>query len=344
LLAFQIVLTCFIAICGAQIDPKEAKILKEQRFNAGDGRAGAAFATEDGHLFREETDIDGNRLGEYSYIGEDGKTYTVKYSAGKDGFRVLDGSHVPSNGQGAAAFDAQDLAEPEEPVQVAQQVEEQPQQQQQQQPQPQPQQQPQQQQQQQQQQPQQQQQRPQQQPQQQPRPQPPPSQQAKPQIRDYDDVEEVVDPNFNPFVNPHDPTHRDFVYNKNGAAFAPKGPGSLSSNLVPNCADCAGVNPFINPFDATHNQAGLLAGQQAFAASQNVPRVAPQAQRPVQQPVQQQQVVQQEAPVQQPVQQQQVVQQEAPVQQQLPVLRELTTTHAPRFFPPGELKLNRFEV
>ena len=332
--AFQIVLTCVIAACSAQIDPKEAKILKEQRFNAGDGRAGAAFATEDGHLFREETDIDGNRLGEYSYIGEDGKTYTVKYSAGKDGFRVLDGSHVPSNGQGAAAFDAQDLEEPEEPIQVAEQVQQQPQQQQP------PQQQEQPQQQQQQQLPQQQQ-RPQPQQQQQPRPQPPPVQQPQPQIRDYDDVEEVVDPNFNPFVNPHDPTHRDFVYNKNGAAFAPKGAESLSSNLVPNCADCAGVNPFINPFDATHNQAGLLAGQQAFAASQNVPRVAPPAQRPPQQPVQQQQAVQQQAPVQQQV----PVQQQAPVQQQLPILRpELTTTHAPRFFPPGELKLNRFEV
>ena len=28
---FQIVLTCVIAACSAQIDPKEAKILKEQR-------------------------------------------------------------------------------------------------------------------------------------------------------------------------------------------------------------------------------------------------------------------------------------------------------------------------
>ncbi len=27
------------------------------------------------------------RIGEYSYIGDDGKTYTVKYSAGVDGFR-----------------------------------------------------------------------------------------------------------------------------------------------------------------------------------------------------------------------------------------------------------------
>jgi hypothetical protein len=282
-----VVLTCVIAAAAAQgIDPKDAKILKEQRFNAGDGRAGAAFATEDGHVFREETDINGNRLGEYSYIGENGQTYTVKYSAGKDGFRVLDGTHVPSNGQGAAAFDAQDLEEEvQAPVQVAQPVQ-----------------------------------------QQQPRPQPVPVQsQPQPKINDYDDVEEIQDPNFNPFVNPHDPTHRDFAFNSNAAQFAPKGAqaGNVNPNLVPNCADCAGVNPFINPFDASHNQAGLLAGQQAFAASRATP---PQLR-------QQPQQVQQVAP-------QQQVQQV----QQLPVLREQTTTHSPRIFPPGELKLNRFET
>ena len=43
---------------------------------------------------------------QYSYIGDDGQTYTVKYSAGKDGFRILDGAHIPSTGVDAAAFDA----------------------------------------------------------------------------------------------------------------------------------------------------------------------------------------------------------------------------------------------
>lgn len=281
-----IVLTVAIAACSAQVvDPRDAKILKEQRFNAGDGRAGAAFATEDGHVFREETDINGNRIGEYSYIGEDGKTYTVKYSAGKDGFRVLDGAHVPANGQSAAAFDAQELEEaPEAPIQVAQPVQVQ-----------------------------------QQQPvraiQAQPQPQP------EPQIRDYDD--EVQDPNFNPFINPHDPTHRDFAFNVNGATFAPKGApaGALNANLVPNCADCAGVNPFVNPFDASHNQAGLLAGHQA--GHQAGLRAQPVA-RP-----------QQVAPQQQPL----------PQPQQLPIQIQTTTTpHPARFFPPGELKLNRFET
>ena len=100
----QVVLSCALAVASAQVEPKLAKILKEQRFNAGDGRAGSAFQTEDGVIFKEETDIDGNRIGQYSYVGDDGNTYVVRYSAGKEGFRILDGDHVPSSGLGAAAF------------------------------------------------------------------------------------------------------------------------------------------------------------------------------------------------------------------------------------------------
>ena len=40
-----------------------------------------------------------NRVGQYSYVGDDGKTYTVRYSAGRDGFRILSGDHIPSGGQ-----------------------------------------------------------------------------------------------------------------------------------------------------------------------------------------------------------------------------------------------------
>lgn len=266
-----VVVALAIAACSAQVDPRDAKILKEQRFNAGDGRAGAAFATEDGVVFREETDINGDRVGEYSYIGADGNTYNVKYSAGKDGFRVLDGAHIPSNGQQAAAFNAQDDVE-EAPIRAAPVQNAQP------------------------------------------APRPQPQAAPQPQINDYDDVAEPEDPNRNPFVNPHDPTHRDFAFNLNGGQFAPKGtqPGA---NLVPNCANCAGVNPFVNPFDASHTQAGLLAGHQAgFQAPRQQPAQRPQPQAQTQ-------------------------------PQQFPVVSSIqTTTHAPRFFPPGELKLNRFET
>merc|ERR1712180_108410 len=64
-----VVASCFIAAAAGQyVDPKNAKILKEQRFNAGDGRFGSAYAQEDGVVFREETGAGGERLGQYSYI------------------------------------------------------------------------------------------------------------------------------------------------------------------------------------------------------------------------------------------------------------------------------------
>jgi len=83
-------------------DPSMAKILQEQRFNAGGGKFGSAFAQEDGVVFREESSGNNDRIGMYSYVGDDGKTYTVKYSAGVNGFRILDGAHIPSGGQNSA--------------------------------------------------------------------------------------------------------------------------------------------------------------------------------------------------------------------------------------------------
>merc|ERR1712110_529300 len=101
--------SCLAAASLAQfVEPEKAKILKEQRFNAGDGRFGAAYAQEDGTVYREETTADGERVGQYSYIDQAGKTITVRYTAGKDGFRILEGDHVPTgaNGQGSAQFQA----------------------------------------------------------------------------------------------------------------------------------------------------------------------------------------------------------------------------------------------
>jgi len=269
-----VVFACAVAACAGQlVDEPAAKILKEQRFNAGDGRTGAAFATENEIRFREESTEDGERIGQYSFIGADGQTYTVKYSAGKEGFRILEGDHIPSGGQNAAAFVSEEpqFREPIAPVQPAAPVQE--------------------------------------------------VQEAQPAFDyvEYDYEEEApVDPNFNPFINPHDPTHRNFAFNKNGAKFAPKVPGVLDSSNVPNCAGCEGLNPFINPFDASHQrpvapQAGLLAGHLAgHRAGAQQPRRQPAAPR-------------------QPA--------------ALPTIVRTTTTPAPkRFFPPGKLALNRFET
>ena len=96
-------------------DPSLARILQEQRFNAGAGKFGSAFAQEDGVVYREESVGDNERIGQYSYIGDDGKTYTVKYSAGKNGFRILGGDHIPSGGQNSAdAVSVNAAGEPEE--------------------------------------------------------------------------------------------------------------------------------------------------------------------------------------------------------------------------------------
>ena len=54
------------------------------------------------------------RIGEYSYIGDDGKTYTVRYSAGVNGFRILNGDHIPSGGQTSASNVVVEGEEPEE--------------------------------------------------------------------------------------------------------------------------------------------------------------------------------------------------------------------------------------
>ena len=85
-----------------QGDPSLAKILQEQRFNMGDGRFGHAATQEDGVLIKEESSGGNNRIGEYQYVGDDGKTYTVRYEAGVNGFRILSGDHIPAGGQNAA--------------------------------------------------------------------------------------------------------------------------------------------------------------------------------------------------------------------------------------------------
>ena len=54
----------------------------------GDGKFGSAFAQEDGHAFKEESSGNNERIGQYSYIDDTGKTITVKYSAGVNGFRL----------------------------------------------------------------------------------------------------------------------------------------------------------------------------------------------------------------------------------------------------------------
>merc|ERR1712105_269401 len=56
-----------------QGDSSNARILQEQRFNAGAGKFGSAFAQEDGVVYREESGGNNERIGQYSYIGDDAR-------------------------------------------------------------------------------------------------------------------------------------------------------------------------------------------------------------------------------------------------------------------------------
>lgn len=247
---------------SAQFRPQQAKILKEKRFNAGDGRFGAAFAQEDGTVYKEETSADGERIGQYSYIDEAGKTITVKYTAGKEGFRILEGAHVPNgaNGQFAAPFRQ---ASPSQPAPRTSSFHSSP------------------------------------------------SSSFQASSPDYDYYEaEPVQKNSNPFINPHDSTHRDFRYNRNGATFGPQGVVPNAGH-VPPCADCGGLNPFVNPYDRTHQE------------TPHFPPATPApffSRKPVQQP--------------QPVQR----------AQQAFNIQQPATQSPKRLFPPGKLNLNRFET
>merc|ERR1712083_388115 len=50
-----------------QGDSSNARILQEQRFNAGAGKFGSAFAQEDGVVYREESGGNNESIGQYSY-------------------------------------------------------------------------------------------------------------------------------------------------------------------------------------------------------------------------------------------------------------------------------------
>merc|ERR1711890_58383 len=74
-----------------------------------------AFAQEDGTISKEESTGNNERIGQYSYIDDTGKTITVKYSAGINGFRILEGDHIPSGGQKSANADnLNEVGEPKE--------------------------------------------------------------------------------------------------------------------------------------------------------------------------------------------------------------------------------------
>merc|ERR1712048_324908 len=113
LASVSLCLGCVLGAPRFQGDSSLARILQEQRFNMGDGKFGSAFAQEDGTISKEESGGNNERIGQYSYIDDTGKTITVKYSAGINGFRILEGDHIPSGGQNSALAATNAAREPE---------------------------------------------------------------------------------------------------------------------------------------------------------------------------------------------------------------------------------------
>lgn len=74
---------------------KPVAIVSEQRYLSGDGKFGAAYSQEDGINFKEETDSDGTRHGSYSYVDPTGQRRTISYTAGKNGYILIDILQLP---------------------------------------------------------------------------------------------------------------------------------------------------------------------------------------------------------------------------------------------------------
>ncbi|XP_023709699.1 larval cuticle protein 1 [Cryptotermes secundus] len=70
-------------------------ILMHKQALAQDGSFNYAFAADNGLQQGESISPDGTRRGSYSYVDPNGKKISVKYTAGKEGFRILEGDHLP---------------------------------------------------------------------------------------------------------------------------------------------------------------------------------------------------------------------------------------------------------
>ncbi|XP_050545046.1 uncharacterized protein LOC126907650 [Daktulosphaira vitifoliae] len=84
---------------GYRNDKKQtsaAIVLHRQQVDP-DGAVRFAFAGEDGQQRAESIAPDGSRTGAYSYTSPDGVQVNVKYTAGKDGFRILTGGEEDNN-------------------------------------------------------------------------------------------------------------------------------------------------------------------------------------------------------------------------------------------------------
>ncbi|XP_055380635.1 cuticle protein 2-like [Condylostylus longicornis] len=73
-----------------------ARILRNDYVNDGHGTYNFAYETDNGIRHNEDGAPDNSKRGEYSFTGDDGKTYTVMYWADENGFHAV-GDHLPGS-------------------------------------------------------------------------------------------------------------------------------------------------------------------------------------------------------------------------------------------------------
>lgn len=82
----QLIVVTLLGFAAGQhrraVDSRNAAILQEARFLSGDGSFGSAYVSEDGVEFKEESGLNGERKGQYSYFDPNGQKITIMYTAG----------------------------------------------------------------------------------------------------------------------------------------------------------------------------------------------------------------------------------------------------------------------
>ncbi|XP_013147999.1 PREDICTED: uncharacterized protein LOC106110656 isoform X2 [Papilio polytes] len=78
---------------------QQASILHHKQALTSEGSFRFEYASDNGLAAGEVIEPDGSRVGAYQYKDPTGKLVKLKYRAGKEGFQILEGSHLPQSPQ-----------------------------------------------------------------------------------------------------------------------------------------------------------------------------------------------------------------------------------------------------
>ncbi|KAJ8705767.1 hypothetical protein PYW08_012813 [Mythimna loreyi] len=82
---------------GGLTKEQQASILHHKQSLTSDGAFRFEYASDNGLAAGEQIEPDGSRVGAYQYKDPSGQLVKLKYRAGKDGFQILEGSHLPKS-------------------------------------------------------------------------------------------------------------------------------------------------------------------------------------------------------------------------------------------------------